>query len=278
LISGDVRDVKSLIKAAEGMDIVLHLAAGVRGTKDFILESCIEGTKNVAEAARIAGIKRVVYMSSMAVYDYLKLRNGEVISEQTPLEEFPDRRGDYSLGKRLAEDVALSHLEDRAPSWTILRPSMIVDKRQDIFSPIGIKLGNFLICLSRASKNLRLIHLEDVGSAIINLIQNDGTRGHVFTLSSDGSLKLHDYINGYIRTNGFRDIHAVHIPYWFASLGVLGLMALRKLTGKGPSMNMRRLAYIYRDVRVSNNGIRERTGWQPGTGLLERLVKERSGS
>jgi 2-alkyl-3-oxoalkanoate reductase len=271
---GDVRDVDSLNRAAEGMDILVHLAAGLRGTPNFILDVCVKGTKNVAEAARIAALKRVIYMSSMAVYDYAQLRDSDVVTEESPLEQFPESRGLYSLAKRCAEDVALSHLGDMSPAWTILRPSVIVGKGHDIFGPVGLKIGNILVCLGTAHKRLRLIHVEDVGLAIVKLIQNNSTCRRVFTLSHQDAMTFRDYIDGYIRGNGYRDISVVYVPYWFASTGVMAIMALRRLTGKGPSMNQRRLAYLYRDVRVNSSAIKEQTGWQPCGNLLERLHRE----
>jgi predicted dehydrogenase/nucleoside-diphosphate-sugar epimerase len=271
LIYGDVRDLSSLSDAAAGMDILVHLAAGLRGTSGFVMDSCVQGTQNVAAAARSAGLKRVIYMSSMAVYDYAQLRDADIITEATPLEPYPELRGTYSLAKRRAEDVALSHLRDASPAWTILRPSVIVGKGHDIFAPVGLKVGNVLVCFGSARKHLRLTHVEDVGAAIVGLIHHHGTGGHVFTLSHPGSLTFGDYVEGYIRQQGYQDIVAFYVPYWLGSLGVTAIMGLRKLTGKGPSINMRRLAYLYRDVQVDSRALKEQIGWQPPGNLLERL-------
>ena len=274
LVYGDVRDLSSLIKATEEMDIVVHLAAASRGTQGFVLDSCVEGTKNVAEAARIGGAERVIYMSSMSIYDYLRLRDGDVITEQSPLEEFPESRGTYSLAKRRGEDVALSHLQEESPSWTILRPSVIVGKGHDIFLPAGVKIGQFLICPSAAQKHLRLIHVEDVAEAIIELIRDDGTRGRMFTLSQPESLSLREYVEGYIRVNGHKNLRVVYFPYWLASLGMRGTTVLARLLGKKLNLNQRRLAYLYRDIYANSQALKDQTGWRPREGLLQRLKQE----
>jgi len=271
LVYGDVRDLGSFTRAAEGMDILVHLAAGLRGTPSFIVDSCTEGTKNAAVAAQRAGVKRVIYMSSMAVYDYAGLHNSDVLTEASPLEQSPELRGTYSLAKRRAEELALSHLDDKSPAWTILRPSVVVGKGHDIYGPVGVKVGNILVCLGSASKHLRLIHVEDVGGAIIQVIQNDGTCGHLYTLSHPGSLTFREYVDGYVRVKGHKDIRALYVPYWFASLGTIALMALRKMTGKGPSFNTHQLAYLYRDLQVDSSAMTQQTGWKPAGNLLERL-------
>jgi 2-alkyl-3-oxoalkanoate reductase len=274
VVYGDVRQLNDLHKAFEGIDIVVHMAASVRGTSRFILDSCTNGTKNILEASNVSGVKRVIYLSSMSVYDYVKLKNGDIITENSPLEEYPELRGPYSEGKYRAEELALTHLKDESPALTILRPSLIVGRGRDIFSPVGLRLGNVLVCFGRVRKNLRLIHVDDVATAIIQLIQNEHTRGQLFTLSQPEPLTVHDYVEGCIRAGRYQDIRIIHVPFWFAALGVWTIMALRKLTGKGPSMNMRRLVYLYRDVRADSRTIKEQTGWQPRPGLLERLVEE----
>src|SRR4029077_4190759 len=76
LMYGDVRDPQSLKRAAQDIDVIVHMAAGMRGNTDFVLDSCICGTQNVAEAVRVTGVQRVIYLSSMAIYDFSKLRNG----------------------------------------------------------------------------------------------------------------------------------------------------------------------------------------------------------
>jgi nucleoside-diphosphate-sugar epimerase len=275
LIYGDIRDFDNVSEAAEGMDIVVHMAAALGGAADFVLDCCVEGTKNVAEAARLRGAKRVIYMSSMSVYDFFRMKNGHEITAESPLEESPELRGLYSLAKRRGEDVALLHLEDKSPAWTILRPSLIVGGNgRNIFSPAGVRLGNILICPSSPHKNLRLIHVEDVGEVISMFIKNEGTSRHLYNLSDPDSLTLRDYVDNFLRESGYKNIKAIYVPYWLAYIGFRAIMAIRKMTGKGPSLNMRRLAYLYRNVSVRSRDFNEQTGWQPREGILKRLREE----
>jgi len=64
----DIRDLDNILPAFKGIDMVVHLAGVFRGKiswKDY-LESNIVGTYNVFEAARIAGVRRVIFASSGA--------------------------------------------------------------------------------------------------------------------------------------------------------------------------------------------------------------------
>ncbi len=61
---GDIADLESILPAFEGQDAVVHLAAQVGDDWEGILRYNLQGTYNVFEAARRAGVKRIVYASS----------------------------------------------------------------------------------------------------------------------------------------------------------------------------------------------------------------------
>ncbi len=64
-----IANFEAILPAFEGMDMVLHLSAENRNVHSWEgnLEINIKGCRNVYEAARIQGVKRVVYASSGAV-------------------------------------------------------------------------------------------------------------------------------------------------------------------------------------------------------------------
>ena len=73
LIEADIRDPDAMRTAAEGMEVVCHLAAlaGVRPSlsdPQSYMRTNLEGTINVFEAARAAGIDRIAFASSSSVY------------------------------------------------------------------------------------------------------------------------------------------------------------------------------------------------------------------
>jgi predicted dehydrogenase len=72
---GDVRRLEHVSAAADGMDVIIHLAAGMKGSPAFMVDTCVRGTQNVAAAAGEQGVKRVIYLSSFSVYDLAKVRD-----------------------------------------------------------------------------------------------------------------------------------------------------------------------------------------------------------
>ena len=267
LVYGDIRNPESSMEACKGMDIVIHMAAGLKGTSQYILDSTIKGTQNISTAAKKFGLKQVIYISSMSVYDCFTPRNGEMITESSPLEQMPELRGVYSWAKRRAEDEALSQLDDSRPLWTILRPSVIVGEHYNVFAPIGQRVGSFVFCAGRKKKMLRLIHVDDVADAIVKSIGISGPRGRIFNVS-DHELTQQDYVDRFIRQIGDRNLHIVYVPYWVARLVASGIGVLRIFSKRIPNINKRRLASLYRSVRVSTDSMTAVTEWKPSKRLL----------
>jgi len=72
-VEADVRDRKALARALDGIEAVYHCAAVWktalgRGEAEAMLAVNIEGTRNIVEEARTAGVRRVVHVSSTAVF------------------------------------------------------------------------------------------------------------------------------------------------------------------------------------------------------------------
>jgi dihydroflavonol-4-reductase len=90
LVQGDVRDLPSLRRAFAGADTVYHLAGIVsidRGGLPRLRETNVQGTKNVLAACREAGVRRLVYCSS--IHAFVVPPAGSCISEDSPID--PDR-------------------------------------------------------------------------------------------------------------------------------------------------------------------------------------------
>ncbi|WP_028998900.1 NAD-dependent epimerase/dehydratase family protein [Azohydromonas australica] len=101
LMPAALQDSAAVRALLEGVDAVIHLG-GVSTEQRWepILQANIVGTYNLYEAARLAGVKRVVFASSNHVCGFYK--QSEVIGTDTP----PRPDGLYGLSKAFGEDVA----------------------------------------------------------------------------------------------------------------------------------------------------------------------------
>ena len=65
IVQGDLTDPDSLRRAAEGCDTVVHLVAILLGSPEAFERIMVQGTRDLVEAAKGAGVKRIVLMSAL---------------------------------------------------------------------------------------------------------------------------------------------------------------------------------------------------------------------
>ena len=162
IVTGDIRDVAAVTEATEGADLVVHCAAALPlYKKDVILSTDVDGTRNVMEAAHRAGIRRVVHVSSTAVYG---------IPDRHPLYE-DDRLegvGPYGEAKILAEEVCLEYRK-KGMCIPIVRPkSFIGPERLGVFVLLydWAHTGHNFPMIGRGNNRYQLLDVEDLCEAI----------------------------------------------------------------------------------------------------------------
>jgi len=269
---GDVRSLSDVRHAMQGVHHVVHLAAGLAGTAAVMVGTSVEGTHNVADAARSCGVQRVVHISSFSVYDYAHLRPGDLIGEGTLLDANPDGLGPYAKGKRIAEEIARAQFGQPGPRWTILRPSVLVGKGRDLVGRIGKRLGPVVIAPGTRRRHLLLVHVEDAASAIVDVLQSDQTCNSIFTISSPETIVVEDYVRRCLTPSRAA---IVYIPYWMALIGFAPLAWITKIVGGSVNVS-NSLPYLYRDVGAGESRLSQVTRWRP-TPLLDRLADEQRG-
>ena len=150
LVVGDVADAPTVARAMKDCTAVVHLAAvaSVQASVDDPIathQSNFIGTLNICEAMRQAGVRRVVYASSAAIYG----NNGEgtAISEDTPKNPLTP----YAADKLASEHFLDFYRRQHGLEPVILRFFNIYGPRQDPSSPYS---GVISIFSERAQKKL----------------------------------------------------------------------------------------------------------------------------
>ena len=134
LIVGDVADAALVAKAADGCQAVVHLAAvaSVQASVEDPVkthQSNFIGTLNVCEAMRVAGIKRVLFASSAAVYG--NNGEGQAIDEDTPKAPLTP----YAVDKLASEQYLDFYRRQHGLEPVVFRFFNIFGPRQDPSSP-----------------------------------------------------------------------------------------------------------------------------------------------
>lgn len=141
-LEGDVGDYDLMVQAAAGCDLIFHQAAMVSVPRSIIEprlnhHSNVSGVFNVFEAARQAGVRRVVYASSSAIYGdepTLPKREESAIVPLTP----------YGAAKAMAELYAAVYARNYPQTTSVgLRYMNVYGPRQDPSSPYSGVLSIF---------------------------------------------------------------------------------------------------------------------------------------
>lgn len=184
LISGDVLDISSLMKAMQGVNYVFHLAGIISimpGRDDLVRKVNIQGTKNILKAAEKCGVKRVLYTSSIHALS----RNCDgVIDERVPFDP-NNPEGEYDRSKAEAS-LAVQEAVRKGQDAVIVCPTGVIGPFDFRGSEMGELLRGFM------QKKLHVlvegaydfVDVRDVARGMILAVEK-GRSGEVYILSGE---------------------------------------------------------------------------------------------
>ncbi len=194
LIEGDICDFEVVKAAISDVDLVFHLAAMVSLTQSVeepLLAHAINttGTLHILEAARGAGVKRVVQMSSCSIY-------GEV--EKLPINEADSPRplSPYALSKLGAEQLGQLYFRLYGLETVALRGFNIYGPGQDPTSPYAAVIPRFIATFQAGQQPIiygdglqtrDFIFVEDVVQALWLAATAPKAAGEVFNVGAGKS-------------------------------------------------------------------------------------------
>ncbi len=162
LIQGDIRREDDVREALHGVDQVVHAAAALPLYKPAdIWSTDVEGTRIVLQAARRAGVQRVIHISSTAVYG---------IPDHHPLRETDSMYGVGPYGEaKVAAETVCQEFREAGMCLPILRPkSFIGPERLGVFAMFyeWARDGHNFPILGRGDNPYQFLDVEDLCDAI----------------------------------------------------------------------------------------------------------------
>jgi dihydroflavonol-4-reductase len=143
VVVGDLRAPERFASALQGCDALIHVAADYRlwvPDPAEMYKANVEGTRELLRLAREAGVRRVVYTSSVATMGFD--RAGTVVDEETPVGE-SDMIGHYKRSKWMAEQVAMEAARG-GQEVMILNPTTPIGALDTKPTPTGRIVVDFL--------------------------------------------------------------------------------------------------------------------------------------
>lgn len=171
-VRGDIRDAAAVAQACAGMDTVFHNVAQVPLAKQRALFQSVNitGTENMLKASREAGVRKVVYTSSSAVFG---------VPHQNPVTEttVPTPGEAYGRAKYEGELLCQRHAE-KGLDVSIVRPRTILGHgRLGIFQILfeWIREGANIPVLGRGDNLYQFVHADDLAEACRLAAQRPGS-------------------------------------------------------------------------------------------------------
>ncbi len=164
---GDLLAEADVDRAVSGVEVVYHLAAGMRGSPADLFLNTVVGSKKLLEAMTAQpSFRRVVLVSSFSVYGTAALSRNSEITEATPLESHPEKRDPYAHSKLRQELLFREYRQRRGFELVTMRPGVIYGPGGAEFSTrVGLRLpGFFLHCGTR--NPLPLTYIDNCADAV----------------------------------------------------------------------------------------------------------------
>lgn len=227
---GDVRNPADIEKALQEKDAVVLLAAEHRddvSPTSLYYDVNVQGTKNVLEAMDKAGVKNIIFTSSVAVYG---------LNKQNPNEEHPaDPFNHYGKSKWQAEEVLREwyNQNPQEKSLTIIRPTVIFGERNrgNVYNLLKqIASGKFLM-VGKGTNYKSMAYVGNIAAFIKYHLQNTKPGYQVFNYIDKPDLNMNELVSQ-VEKSLNKHIPSTHFPYWLGMLGGYGFDILGKLTGK----------------------------------------------
>lgn len=194
-VSGNISDKNKIKEIMAGIPVVIHLAHGGGGdTWKEIKASMVEGTANIAEACLENGVKRLIYVGSIASL-YLGDKNA-VITGRTPNDPWSHKRTFYSRGKAACEELLNQWHKEKGLPVCILRPGVVIgDGGIPFHSGVGL-FNQDVYCLGWNGGNnpLPFVLVDDVAEAIWLAVQAENVSGKSYNIVGDVHLTAREYI------------------------------------------------------------------------------------
>jgi dihydroflavonol-4-reductase len=243
VVQADITDKQSLVRALQGVETFYAVGAAfklwAKKPQTEIYDVNIHGIKNSIEAAAEAGVKRIVYISSIAALNYATIPVKESYGYN------PDRRDVYYNSKNDGEKLAFELAKKHNIELVAVLPSAMIGG--EAFAPLNVSYNILKLILQKeipVETNIapNWVDVKDVAEGCY-LAATKGTNGERYILANEKCMSIKETTK--IAQRLFPGIKiklpvTVPKPILFA---VAGLMELgSKINGKAPLLSIKDIA------------------------------------
>ncbi|MEY4753554.1 MAG: hypothetical protein RJA44_1229 [Pseudomonadota bacterium] len=255
----------------QGVDCVIHAAAGMKGAAADMFANTVMGSRNVFEACGRVGVRRIVLISSFAVYKTDAMRPGDVLDDSIGIEPVGVDKGPYGYAKTRQEHMFREFQQQYGFETVILRPGVIYGPGGGALSPrVGLKAMGFFASLGNKAL-LPLTYVENCADAVARAAVH-APNGSAFSVVDDQLPSCRQYLDGYQRH--VQKMRVIPLPFGMFLWAAQRLVNYHKKSkGQMPAVFTPYVVRsMYTPIRYSNDGLK-RIGWSQRVPTPEGLSR-----
>lgn len=276
-VEGDLTDPGACARAVQGVEAVYHSAAKVGDWgpwRDF-QRSCVDATRNLAEAAASAGVDRFLHISSTSAYGH-PTEGGPPIDETAPMGQNMWVWDAYTRSKVESEKVVWSVAASKGLPVTVIRPSWLYGER-DRTTTVRLvdRLRNRKVLLiGRGDNPLSAVYAGIVAEAAILVVNDPGSVGEAYNITNQGPITQREFMNLLAEVSGAPAVRR-KVPYKVAYAVATVFEAKGRLLRQARPPWVTRYAtwLMGRELEYSTEKARTRLGWSPGLSYRESIER-----
>ncbi|EHQ27670.1 NAD-dependent epimerase/dehydratase family protein [Mucilaginibacter paludis] len=243
VVQSDIADKQSLVRALQGVDTFYAVGAvfklWAKDPQKEIYDVNIRGTRSMIEAAAEAGVKRIVYVSSIAALNYTTIPAKESYGYN------PDRRDMYYNSKNDGEQLAFKLAKEFNIELVAVLPSAMIGG--EAFAPLNVSYNILRLILQKqipveTDIALNWVDVKDVAEGCY-LAATKGMSGERYILANETCTSIKDTTK--IAQQLFPELKiklplAVPKPVLFVMAWFMELAS--KINGKAPLLSVKDIA------------------------------------
>ena len=277
-VVGDLTDAASCARAVQQVATVYHSAAKVGdwGRWEEFQSSCMEGTRNLAEAAIEAGVGRFLHISSTSAYGHPR-EGGPPIDETAPLGQRLWPFWDYYTRSKVdCERILWDLVEHRGLSLTVIRPSWLYGERDrtTLKRLVGRLRAGRVPLIGPGTNPLSAIYAGNVADAAILAAHDPGSIGEAYNITHQSQMTQREFLDLFAQASGAPPVRrriSYHLTFAAAFL-VEAVARLRRR--KTPPLITRYATWLMgRSVSYSTAKAETKLGWKPAVGNRESIER-----
>jgi nucleoside-diphosphate-sugar epimerase len=272
-VESSLARVEQASAAFENADVVFHIAAALKGGTAGMFLNNVVATRSLIDVCLKTGVKRLVLVSSVAVYGTSHLREGDTLDERCPLDAQPHRRDPYSYSKIVQEQVAWEAAAKSGLPLIVVRPGVIYGPgREVLVARVGLMFGNTLLRMG-GNWPLPLTYVDNCSDALLLAGTTPRIEKQAFNIVDDDAPTGKQIVKQY-RKN-VRPLRVLPIPQM--AIQPLSEMCERYhawSNGQLPAvLTPYKSGAIWKPLHYSNRKAKQLLGWQPQVPFSEGLPK-----